>query len=151
MTAANPDQPELELGDYRGQTIVSTRVRLANGNDGFDPSTQLEYPQIYDIGQRVTIAVDAVVVAHNPKATKDSLDEDEILIDLTQTFKCLTMAVVPRAAVEKELQAAFLVQADREKARKTAQKTARQAKGSGKVVPISDSLGDAGAKGGFDT
>jgi hypothetical protein len=148
MTTA--EQQTLDLGDYRGQKIVSVKVKLANANDGFDPSTQMQGEHIYEIGDHVTLAVDAVVVAHTPRATPDSLDENTITIDLTQTFKCMTMAVVPRKAVDRELKAAAKADEDRDKARKAAQKTARKARGSGKVVPISDSLGDAGAKGGFE-
>jgi hypothetical protein len=58
----------LDLGDYRGQRIKRTKVKLANASDGFDPSTSLENPRVYEIGERLVLAVEVIVSAHQPKA-----------------------------------------------------------------------------------
>jgi hypothetical protein len=152
MTATSEQQPTLDLGDYRGQRIVKTRVKLANANDGFDPSTSLEDPKVYEIGERLVIAVEVVVASHTPKAS--SLDpEAEITIDLLQTFKCGTMAVVPRSAVAKQLNAAAKADEARDKAAAAAKAAARPKRvamtSGAKVIDIAEGLAAAGAKGEF--
>lgn len=127
MSAAEVQQVELDLGDYRGQKIKATKVKLANANDGFDPSTSLESPRIYEIGETLTLAVEVIVIAHQAKAGNPLEDEMEMV--LLQTFKCGTMAVIPRKSVAKELNAA----AAAETARKAAIKAAAAAK---KKAPV---------------
>lgn len=109
------DQPTLDLGDYRGKRIKATKVKLANASDGFNPSTSLESPRIYEIGERLVLAVEVVVSAHQPKAI--DLDSDDVALELLQTFKCGTMAVVPRRSVSKELNAAERARAEAIKAK----------------------------------
>lgn len=113
MSAVENEQVALDLGDYRGQRIKATKVKLANANDGFDPSTSLESPRIYEIGEKLTLAVEVIVSGHSPKAV--DLDAGEIEVELLQTFKCGTMAVIPRKSVAKELNAAEAAQAERDK------------------------------------
>ena len=125
-------QQSLDLGDYRGKKIKLTRVKLANANDGFDPSTALETPRIYEIGERLVLAVEVVVSAHQPKAV--SLDSDTLEVELIQTFKAGTMAVVPRRAVSKELNAAQRARDDAAKEKAAGKKAPKVRRGALRAV-----------------
>jgi hypothetical protein len=128
-------QPTLDLGDYRGKKIKVTRVKLANANDGFDPSTSLESPRIYELGERLVLAVEVVVSAHQPKVS--DIDAEEITVELVQTFKAGTMAVVPRRSVAKELNAAQRAKDEAEKAKKAGKKAPRVRRGTLRAVGAS--------------
>jgi hypothetical protein len=129
------EQPTLDLGDYRGQRIKTTRVKLANANDGFDPSTALESPRIYEIGERLVLAVEVVVSAHQPKAM--DLDADDVTLELLQTFKCGTMAVIPRRAAQKELNAAQRARDEAAKAKEAGKKPRAVSRGALRAVESS--------------
>jgi len=100
MTAA-AEQPMLDLGDYRGKKITSVKTKLANSNDGFDPTTGGIEGRIYEIGEVLTIAVRVVVTSHTPKL----VDIDKGELELLQTFKAGTMSVVADKLVAKDLDA----------------------------------------------
>ena len=133
------EQQTLDLGDYRGQKIRSTKVKLANASDGFDPSTSLESPRIYEIGERLVLAVEVIVAGHQPKAL--DLDAEEIELSLIQTFKAGTMAVVPRRAVSKELNAAQRARDEAAKAKATGGRPPRVRRGT--LRAVGDSLEQA--------
>lgn len=144
MTAAQ--QPSLDLGEYRGRNILETAVKLANSNDGFHPSTDLDDPRIFELDEELTIAIRVKVTGHAPKLIEKG--DNEGGVELLQTFKCGTIAIIPDTGKTK--QALDAVEAKRKaneaaatKAKATAKKAAsppRRAAGSGKVVSIGDSL-----------
>jgi hypothetical protein len=139
MTDAAIEQPTLDLGDYRGKRIKTTKVKLANANDGFDPSTALESPRIYELGERLVLAVEVVVSAHQPKAV--NLEDENITVELIQTFKAGTMAVVPRRAVQKELNAAQRAKDEAAKAKAAGKKAPKVRRGT--LRAVGDSLEEA--------
>ena len=98
-----PDpQPTLDLGDYRGRSIIQTAVKLANTNDGFHPSTEMDEPRIFEIGEELTIAIRVKVIDHHPKLIEKG--DDEGGLEMVQTFKCGTVAIIADAGnVKKEL------------------------------------------------
>jgi hypothetical protein len=114
-------QPTLDLGDYRGRKITGVKAKLANTNDGFDPTTGGIEGRIYEIGEELTVAVRVVVSAHNPKLVNEDGE-----LELLQTFKALTMSVIPDKLVAKELNAVEKAQAEAKKA-KEAKKPVRRA------------------------
>lgn len=101
---AEPVQPTLDLGDYRGKGIASTTTKLANTNDGFDPSTSIDGEQrIYEIGEVLTVASRVVVIAHQPKLIQGGDNDGKL--NLLQTWKVISTAVVSDKVVAKELNA----------------------------------------------
>jgi hypothetical protein len=104
-------QPSLDLGDYRGKGIASTTTKLANTNDGFDPSSSVDGDShIYEIGEVLTIACRVVVLSHTPKLIEKD-GEDQGKLNLLQTWKVISTAVVSDKAVAKELNAIEKAQA----------------------------------------
>ncbi len=153
MTAA--EQPSLDLGEYRGRNIIQTAVKLANTNDGFHPQTEMDEPRIFEIGEELTIAIRVRVTDHHPKLIEKG--DDEGALEMVQTFKCGTVAIIADTgkvkteldAVERRRTAAEAAAARAKAAAKKAAKPARAARGKAEVVPISSSLQEASDKGGF--
>jgi hypothetical protein len=155
MTAAIPEQPELDLGDYRGQGITDTAVKILNQSGGFHPETAMAEPRIFEIDEELTIAARVKVTDHHVKRILAKSEDDEDRLQILQTLVMGTVAIIPdTGATKKELDRVEAAQSAREKARAAARKAAtkpeRAPQGSAKVVSISDSLGDAAAKGGFE-
>jgi hypothetical protein len=144
-------QPSLDLGDYRGKNILQTSIRLLNANAGIQPTTDLEEPRIFELEEELTIAIRVKVIRHAPQLIEKG--EDEGALELIQSFKCGTIAVIPDSGATKK--ALDAVESRREAAEKAAAKAKeaakpkRTARGKGTVVPISDSLQQASDKGGF--
>lgn len=98
MTAV--EQPSLDLGEYRGKNIIETAVKLANSNDGFHPSTDLDEPRIFELDEELTVAIRIKVTAHNPKLIEKG--DNAGGVELLQTFKCGTIAIIPDTGKVKQ-------------------------------------------------
>jgi hypothetical protein len=149
MTAAQ--QPTLDLGDYRGQNITDTAVKILNQTGGFHPQTDMAEPEIKEIDEEFTIAARVKVTDHHVKRILAKKDDDPEKLLLLQTWTMGTVAVIPdTGAVKRELDATEARRAAEEKvaakvkgAAKKAARPARQARGAGKLVSIGDSLQEA--------
>lgn len=150
MTAAE-EQQTLDLGDYRGQNITDTAVKILNQTGGFHPQTDMAEPEIKEMDEEFTIAVRVKVTDHHIKRILARKDDDEDRLQLLQTWTMGTVAVIPdKGEVKKELDATEARRAATEKAAakvkataKKAARPARQARGAGKLVSIGDSLQEA--------
>lgn len=150
MTTA--EQPTLDLGNYRGQNITDTAVKILNQTGGFHPETDLAEPRIFEMDEEITIAARVKVTDHNIKRILAKKEDDEDRLQLIQTLVMGTIAVIPdTGAVKKELDRVEQAEADRQKARDAAKKTTAQRSPSGtaSVVSIGDSLANASASGKF--
>lgn len=135
------EQSTLDLGEYRGKAVTQTKVKLLNASDGFDPSTSMDNPQVYEIGERLVLAVEVVVEAHQPKAI--DLDDEDLKLLLIQSFRCGTMAVIPRKAAAKQLDAAVKAKADAEKAKEAAKPKKKAPVKRGHLRSVGESLEEA--------
>jgi hypothetical protein len=150
MTAA-PQQQTLDLGDYRGQNITDTAVKILNQTGGFHPQTDMAEPEIKEMDEEFTIAVRVKVTDHHIKRILAHKDDEEDRLQLLQTWTMGTVAVIPdTGTVKKELDATEARRAATEKAAekakatvKKATKPARGPRGAGKLVSIGDSLQEA--------
>lgn len=142
MTAAQ--QPSLDLGEYRGKNILETAVKLANSNDGFHPSTDLDEPRIFELDEELTVAIRIKVTEHHPKVIQKG--DNAGAVELLQTFKCGTIAIIPdTGAVKKALDQVEVRRTQAEeaaaaaKARKAPKKPVRR----GALRSVGDSLAEA--------
>jgi hypothetical protein len=125
MSAA--EQPTLDLGDYRGQNITDTSVKILNQTGGFHPQTEMSEPRIFEIDEEITIAARMRVTDHHIKRILAKGDDDPDKMLLLQTMVMGDVAVIPdTGSVKKELDR---VAAQRARA-EAAAKEAKEKKGS---------------------
>lgn len=154
MTAAE-EQQTLDLGDYRGQNITDTAVKILNQTGGFHPQTDMAEPQIFEIDEEFTIAVRVKVTDHHVKRYEAKGEDDEPRLQLLQTWTMGTVAIIPESdKVKKELDLTesrrAAVDKAAAKAKETVKKAARPARkprGTGQLVSIGDSLQQAADEG----
>jgi hypothetical protein len=149
-------QSTLDLGDYRGQNITDTAVKILNQTGGFHPQTDMAEPQIMEMDEEFTIAVRVKVTDHHIKRIEAKAEDDDDRLQLLQTWTMGTVAIIPDTGpVKRELDQ---VETRREQAETAAAKAKAKAKeaakpkrgprGKADVVPISDSLQAASDAGG---
>lgn len=151
------EQPELDLGDYRGQNITDTAVKILNEKGGFHPETAMAEPRIYEIDEEITIAARIRVTDHHVKRILSAKEDDEDRLQLLQTWVMGTVAIIPdtgatKKALDQTEERAKQRDAAAERAKKAAKEAARPARaprGGADVVPISDSLQQVSDSGGF--
>ena len=101
MSAA--EQPTLDLGNYRGQNITDTAVKILNQTGGFHPSTEMDEPRIFEVDEELTIAARVKVTDHQIKRILSKKDDDPDRLQLIQTLVMGTVAVIPdTGSVKKE-------------------------------------------------
>jgi hypothetical protein len=134
------EQPTLDLGEYRGKNILRTSVKLANSNDGFHPSTDLDEPRIFELDEELTVAIRIKVTGHNPKLIEKGEDAELGMVELLQTFKCGTIAIIPDTGTVKK--ALDTVEARRAAARaaEAAKKPAAKKVRRSHLAPVGESL-----------
>lgn len=151
------EQPSLDLGDYRGQNITDTAVKILNEKGGFHPQTAMAEPRIFELDEEFTIAARVRVTDHHLKRLLATADDEDDRLQLLQTWVMGTIAIVPdTGTTKKELDRVEAAQREAEEAAtkakakaKEAAKAARGPQGSAKVVSISDSLQQMSDNGAF--
>lgn len=115
------EQPALDLGDYRGQGITDTAVKILNQTGGFHPSTEMNEPRIFEVDEELTIAARVKVTDHQIKRILAKKDDDPDRLQLIQTLVMGTVAVIADTGnVKKELDRIEAQRAAVEKAAKEA-------------------------------
>lgn len=124
------EQTTLDLGDYRGQNITDTSVKILNQTGGFHPQTEMSEPRIFEIDEEITIAARVRVTDHHIKRILAKGDDDPDKMLLLQTMVMGDVAVIPdTGSVKKELDRVAAQRARVE----TAAAEAKKAKSGGKA------------------
>lgn len=97
--------PTENLPAFDGRPVVRTTLKVTKAGDGLSPALQLD-PQVFRIGQRVTLILDGVIsdVDHRVAKGYDATEDDAPLQRL-HTFETESAMVIDRGAVADALDA----------------------------------------------
>lgn len=97
--------PTENLPPFDGRPVVRTTLKVTKAGDGLSPALQLD-PQVFRIGQRVTLILDGVIsdVDHRVAKGYDATEDDAPLQRL-HTFETESAMVIDRGAVAEALDA----------------------------------------------